>query len=1518
MSLGKILVQTFNKDGNEIGRREVPVGNVDGSAQIVLDFQLELNTPPPPTPTASLVFKSPTTNSINLEYTTNNIPSKNIQIQYKKDGTNDIIDSINRTGSKGIYTLVGLEQNTTYEASAYQLDSSGRIIQPRLAVAKFNTLKAESPPSSNVPSLKINPSSINFDITNRQELKIQLTELSKADQVHITNPIDQPKGQHTYSKSNVKQGDYITISTDFINGIGQHKVLLNAVNRNEQPNVSGGYRWLTINAIDPNTKPPYIPPSLVPEPEPEIPPVVTPPPPPPPLPIMDNIRYPNKIMGADYRGFNTDFSIIYSSQHATTVDVSIGREFKQFGTFGTQHTLNFNIQDLMNKGFSINPNNTSDFSFWVKFLPKDGNRIGEQQTVQITYESSPLQLTRKEAEDRMYETIKRRLDLSIFDEYNSKHLTHIASFDNDDFTLISNWDTDDVTFTEFTLDELGNEIPTNGEIEESLVLKLYEPLPTDITPNSQLWISKIKSTPYIDQVVKTEHQTESCMKLKPANFDVVSGDSFGYEIFNDIIGSGSVSSTELINKYIDKSGIDTQKLEIIYADDTDILFSNFVHFGSAEEQVVNSMYKIKVIESVEERITELEDNVTGISIERDNEVKRLTTRINEIKGGFSGFENFIYNNTHPLSYPKQGNGDLLNSTNSTVVSWYNGMEVSAKEFDKNNSNKLSNNLPNHIKIDTNNEEFLLFFDMIGQHYDILWSYINTIKESKIVEAEKNNGIIDDLVYHMVSSFGWELNSSVAKQQLWELAFGAVDPEQQLVENSAGSTYQKQIWRRILNNLPYLLKNKGTKRSIHAILSTYGIPQSLLTVIEFGGPRNPNDANTTQFTYDELSASLVFNGTSKIEVDWKEYNVTDGIPNGIELRVKTDNRTSQSLVQYDTNWNLTLEPSTGSEDLGYLQFEINTLSGSVSGSETFQSEPFLAYNNEYFSVLLNREVVGLNETFTVYGQQADQGRIKSYGSGSVSTQYSMWDVSIPSTIEIGDGFIGNIDEFRLWKVPLDKDRFNNHTLSPDSIDGNQFKSSTIDLIFRMDFEYPKNRGIDTEIKNVSPNFSYGEYGTAVGFPSITEYPYSHFTYDRTVTADIPSLGFTYSDKTRIEDIELISELSSKSRSTKKSFDRAPVDSNRLGLFFSPMKEVNMDIVKSFGSFNIDDYIGDPSDTYRDDYKELKKIRKYYFQRLNLDIYEYIRLIRYIDKSVFKMVENVIPSRTKYSKGLLIEPHFLERSKVRWDKPTAESSLNEAKVEVGETIKTIAEEIGRYVEIDASEEVNILTTLPSYEAIINEEDFTEIQVDYRELLSKIDVEDLTTVIGDYKNLFAEIDGIISPTITSEVDAFGSQTQIGMGGFENPAVGGFGIFGNNGYVSRVYRDSFNNIKREGLYVELFKERNIVLMPSGSELVDVEQFSYKLNTQPVSGSSPTSIPGDGSIVSIKPLEGYLNSHYKFRHGLSTGLERSYYLGSTNSSETTLDGSTAVEVFVTNPNTLRVSDSERGSGEPILIVSDE
>ena len=89
-----------------------------------------------------------------------------------------------------------------------------------------------------------------------------------------------------------------------------------------------------------------------------------------------------------------------------------------------------------------------------------------------------------------------------------------------------------------------------------------------------------------------------------------------------------------------------------------------------------------------------------------------------------------------------------------------------------------------------------------------------------------------------------------------------------------------------------------------------------------------------------------------------------------------------------------------------------------------------------------------------------------------------------------------------------------------------------------------------------------------------------------------------------------------------------------------------------------------------------------------------------------------------------------------------------------------------------------------------------------------------------------------------------------------------------------------------------------------------------PDSGSeSQLRFTGSANYVSHEPLDGYFTTHYKFVEDLPTGLENSYFNGAKQTSTTTLDGGDAVVTFVTNPNTLKVSDTGRGSGEPILEV---
>jgi hypothetical protein len=373
---------------------------------------------------------------------------------------------------------------------------------------------------------------------------------------------------------------------------------------------------------------------------------------------------------------------------------------------------------------------------------------------------------------------------------------------------------------------------------------------------------------------------------------------------------------------------------------------------------------------------------------------------------------------------------------------------------------------------------------------------------------------------------------------------------------------------------------------------------------------------------------------------------------------------------------------------------------------------------------------------------------------------------------------------------------------------------------------------------------------------------------------------------------------------------------------------MDILKAFGDFNIDNYIGDPSDEYKSTYKELDDLRGYYFERLDRNINEYIQLVKYIDKSLFDVLADLAPARAKVSKGLLIEPHYLERSKTRWDKPVSERGDYDTSIDASEHNKLELEYSVQNMLLDATEVATF--------------DF-----EYNNLNGLVDATDVYTLDGTNPTYNSEIDysfdnlleadapmydmAIQCPTgesVTAEVDALKFE-QIGM---ERDSLSnlGFGLYATNGVgIVHKYDEIFGNEhltgSRQNIY--LVKQqyiKNISTQVAGYpvkgaqlgdrvlyENVPVTNYKYKVSIIPFSGS----IADSTEIVEVKALNGYFPTHYKYKNNLSEGLKRSFWKGSVQSAATTPDGLNPVETFTTNPNILRVAKTGRGSGEPILIV---
>jgi len=159
--------------------------------------------------------------------------------------------------------------------------------------------------------------------------------------------------------------------------------------------------------------------------------------------------------------------------------------------------------------------------------------------------------------------------------------------------------------------------------------------------------------------------------------------------------------------------------------------------------------------------------------------------------------------------------------------------------------------------------------------------------------------------------------------------------------------------------------------------------------------------------------------------------------------------------------------------------------------------------------------------------------------------------------------------------------------------------------------------------------------------------------------------------------LSSELSLQTFPTASSTFRGD-DLHYIDISFSPQTQIDTYISRSIASNNstwsLDDYIGDPRQQYSASYSDLDTQRKLYFETgvsgypgftgSLLDYNGFIRLIKFFDNSLFKMLTDFVPERTSLSTGVTINSPVLERNKVVYSIPNINTqSVYEANYNTG---------------------------------------------------------------------------------------------------------------------------------------------------------------------------------------------------------------------------------------------------------------
>lgn len=374
-----------------------------------------------------------------------------------------------------------------------------------------------------------------------------------------------------------------------------------------------------------------------------------------------------------------------------------------------------------------------------------------------------------------------------------------------------------------------------------LLLKLYEPLSELISVKQKCSVVEFKTEPVRFQVT-TEFipVPETRPKLRGPNF-------------SSYVSTGFSNPTDYVSKQdleiqIDQENYKTYNLGtrndlllgINYSD-----YNNFLHFSSAEQRLKNFKYKLDTLggyQASRSLAETLSDPIT--STER---VKFYENKITEILENFSHYDRFLYFESSSFSWPKSGSAyPYIPQSSNTVdsINFYNSQLISASLFDDVNIHRLINTIPSFLKDDPNNEPYNIFLDMIGEHFDNIWIYSKQFSDKYDGDNRLEYGISRDLVAEALKNFGMKIyGSDLNFESLFNMFTGEfyVTGSEQITNFITGSNlpvpkddYQKEIYKRLYHNLPFLTKSKGTEKSIRGLINIFGVPSQSLDVKYYGG------------------------------------------------------------------------------------------------------------------------------------------------------------------------------------------------------------------------------------------------------------------------------------------------------------------------------------------------------------------------------------------------------------------------------------------------------------------------------------------------------------------------------------------------------------------------------------------------------------------------------------------------------------------------------------------------------------
>jgi len=554
------------------------------------------------------------------------------------------------------------------------------------------------------------------------------------------------------------------------------------------------------------------------------------------------------------------------------------------------------------------------------------------------------------------------------------------------------------------------------------------------------------------------------------------------------------------------------------------------------------------------------------------------------------------------------------------------------------------------------ENLQKFVSTVAAIFDEIKLYINEFSSVNHISYDEWHRVPDGEIQPLLAKhFGYELIDTLLRTDIAIYLSRQTDTE---------PLYKVayRIWNRVLNNLIYLYKRKGTLEALKALIRIYGLPPEYMQIHDYNFNTEPHVQQRVD--YKNVRVLELDGSTDYVAFPESASALTDN--NGQDWSYEVHVRVDGDSTPWDTSTSAYVLQAGGG-GLGYLDFYLapDGIYGHIKAPGGFLGYAQLLYTetmkdaltSQWCTLMLTRD----GATTSAYLGWIDES---SGTAVATLTSASHFNFSLGNNINPPDPiYIGSSAGFAntFFSGYLHESKFY------------YFKFTDADI-----YEHMRN------YESVSyMNSSDGTFGGVVGQYKFKENLVLSGDY-HVVNAWTPYISLTASGSgslTATNGYAMIEAMRKETNITDvgdfaddnvdvyidASYDK-PRKTNILNIGFNPVDAINNDIFNLFGQLDMSDLMGDPynfygplSGSFR--YGVMSASASEVFSRYSslipgmlgtrININEYVEALENLApviEGIMSGIEQLTPVRTKIiNRGMTIEPHILERT--RYQQPAS---------------------------------------------------------------------------------------------------------------------------------------------------------------------------------------------------------------------------------------------------------------------------